>query len=87
MVLVENVLNREHISYTKLKRVRYEHHTEDPKNEYWEQRITEDVMLTSTVVKEVWNKITKCENFKEIDAKDSNIVIKLKDVTHKIGDY
>jgi hypothetical protein len=88
MVLVENVLNREFISYTKLKRVRYSrHNTENEKEGYMEQHIVENVMPTSAVSKEAWQKLTKCENFKTIENKDGAVIIVLKDVTHKIGDY
>jgi hypothetical protein len=88
MVLVENVLNREFISYTKLKRVRYSrHNTENEKESYMEQHIIENVMPTSAVSKEVWQKLTRCENFKTIENKDGAVIIVLIDVTHKIGDY
>lgn len=81
MALVENVLNREHISYTKLKKVRYSFH--EPTNEI-KQSITESVMPTSEMKKESWQKITKCENFKGIENKDGAIIIVIKEVTYTV---
>ena len=81
MVLVENVLNREHISYTKLKKVRYSYH--EPENKTT-QHITESVMVMSQMDKSVWNKITKCENFYDFQAKDNAVVIVIKDVTYTV---
>lgn len=81
MVLVENVLNLEHISYTKLKKVRYYSHDEGKR---MEQHITEDIMVTAELDRFAWNKITKCENFKGFYAKDGSIVIKIKDTIYKV---
>jgi hypothetical protein len=88
MAMVETVLNREHINYTKIQKVSYSKHEKIPTEKgYIERRVTENLIPTSMVSREVWRNITRCENFETIGNKDGSLIILLKDETRKIGDY
>lgn len=81
MVLVENVLNREHISYTKIKKVTYSSHDE---GKHMDRHIIEEITVPLGLDKFHWKHITKCKDFKGFSAKDGSIVINVEDKNKKV---